>query len=349
MDKDKNRLIILDITRFIAAFSVLIYHYKTKYVATLPANSPVADNVYAITKFGYLGVDLFFLISGFVIFSSALNRSASQFLISRATRIYPTFWICLTFTTLIIIFFGKGEPTVNLGDYVANLTLFHNYLGIKAVDSVYWTLVTEIKFYACIYFLILFNWLRFYRVWLCIWLLAAIMFQLFEQPFFMGWFISPHYSSYFISGIVFCLARKQGYTRLNILLLSVSWIMSLVHAYGEINSFAKNVTFPDRITAMIIVTSFYYLFFLISRNKINLKQNKTLILLGGMTYPLYLLHSLAGKLIFDHYVNLIAPLPLLFIITFFMMALSCLIDFGIEKRATKKLKYFLFQQIKASG
>jgi len=42
---------------------------------------------------GYLGVNLFFMISGFVILWTARDRTPSGFVLSRITRLYPEFWI----------------------------------------------------------------------------------------------------------------------------------------------------------------------------------------------------------------------------------------------------------------
>ena len=46
-----------------------------------------------VTKYGYLGVNLFLLISGFVILVSSDGKSPRQFVISRIVRLYPTYWV----------------------------------------------------------------------------------------------------------------------------------------------------------------------------------------------------------------------------------------------------------------
>ncbi len=57
-----------------------MYHYIT--------NETLFPILSEITKFGYLGVALFFMISGYVITLSAANRSALEFAISRFVRLY---------------------------------------------------------------------------------------------------------------------------------------------------------------------------------------------------------------------------------------------------------------------
>ena len=46
-------------------------------------------------------------------------------------------------------------------------------------DGVYWTVQAELKFYGCVFFLLLFGWINQYKKWLTIWLLATISFTLF--------------------------------------------------------------------------------------------------------------------------------------------------------------------------
>lgn len=75
------RLIGLDLVRFFAAMSVVLYHYTARHGSTS------FETLSVFTKFGYLGVPLFFMISGYVISLSAANRTASEFLISRFIRL----------------------------------------------------------------------------------------------------------------------------------------------------------------------------------------------------------------------------------------------------------------------
>src|SRR6218665_347663 len=127
-----RRLYILDPLRFVAAMSVMGYHYSA-YLLSLGMGSTSA-----FLKYGYLGVNFFFMLSGFVIMASCKNRSAWEFSILRAIRIYPTFIACLFITIFSLHFFGDGIPP--LKNIFFNALIVNDYLKIPNVDGVYWTL-----------------------------------------------------------------------------------------------------------------------------------------------------------------------------------------------------------------
>lgn len=280
------RLQALDLFRFFAALSVVFYHYF-----------PMSENshfpgVASVAQFGYLGVPLFFMISGFVIFASAERRSPSEFIVSRATRLLPAFWIGATFTALMVYFL---EPTpIGVVQYLGNLTMLNDYLGIANIDGVYWTLQAEIKFYVCIYLLLRFGFFSHYKIWLSVWAIATITFNTLQQPFFMGWFITPAYSPYFISGIVFYLIWAFGFSPYNLTMLLVAVIMSCYQTYFQAGGYVVAVSEVERCIAVCSVLLFHLLFLLLAMKKLNLKSRATYTILGAMTYPLYLIHARAG-------------------------------------------------------
>ena len=330
----------LDFIRFMAAISVLIYHYKSLLVTSLPGSPDFTEHLYAITKFGYLGVDLFFIISGFVIFSSALNRSSFEFAVSRVVRIYPTFWICVTLTTATLLM-THGTGTIDATRYLLNLTLLQEYFDFKDIDGVYWTLVTEIKFYVSIFLLIYFGIIGKHKIWIPVWLVLTILFFLFKQPFFLGWFISPYYSPYFIAGIMFYMAKKEGYDTFKITILLVSLILACIYAYEIIDSFSRHISRSDRFIAVSLVCSFYLLFYLVTTGKFTISKSRSLVIMGGMTYPIYLLHNVLGKEIYYQLNTYLEPFSSVLIITIIVLILSYSVHIYFEKKYSASLKSFL--------
>lgn len=88
--KAKGRLAVLDGLRLLAALMVVVYHYLAQGDGPWQADSRrlfgFAD---VVSGYGWLGVQLFFVISGFVICMSAWGRPVGDFFVSRAVRRSP--------------------------------------------------------------------------------------------------------------------------------------------------------------------------------------------------------------------------------------------------------------------
>lgn len=334
----------LDLIRLLAALAVLVFHYKSKYVAAVGSDSVIGAATYAVTKFGYLGVDLFFLTSGFVIFSSAIGRDLRGFVISRITRIYPTFWICMTLTALVAIALRENKTPVTVVQWLANLTLLQKYLHIDAVDGVYWTLLVEMKFYACIAILIALRWLPNYRAWLTIWLLFTVTFRVFGQPFFMGVLISPEYSPYFIAGICFFLIRREGAKPYFLAVLVICLFLCMSFAYNTISTFTHLVSDKDRQIAAALVAGVFALFAAVSFRLVPLRQSVWLSRAGGMTFSIYLLHNMAGKDIYDSIYPAMRSLPLLVSIASLVFVSAYFIHIYVERILSDQLKHWMLRK-----
>jgi peptidoglycan/LPS O-acetylase OafA/YrhL len=331
------RIVVLDLVRFFAAMSVVLYHYTAR------DGFGEFEGIAKITKFGYLGVPLFFIISGYVIALSAKNRTAMEFAISRFVRLYPAFWCGIVFTILVTVYFAQAsfDPIM----IAANATMLNDYLDIPNIDGVYWTLQAELKFYVCMFLLVFFGVFEKYKIWLTTWLLLTISFLMFGQPFFMGWFISPYYSSFFIAGIAFYLIQNQGKNAFNLCVLFVSLIISGAMAYQQTNSFFSEPSELEKIVAIMLVCSFYLIFYALITGRLTLKTRKTYIVLGGMTYPLYLIHGYAGTSIIDYYRFSYSDTLIVLSTIVLMLFISWLIHIGIEKKFATPLKNFLMKQL----
>jgi peptidoglycan/LPS O-acetylase OafA/YrhL len=99
-------------------------------------------------QYGFLGVPIFFIISGFVIAYSAEGRTTVGFAIARFSCIYPTFLFCMSFTFAIVLLLGGPHFEVTFAQWLANLFAAAPALGQPYIDTSYWSLVIEIVFYA---------------------------------------------------------------------------------------------------------------------------------------------------------------------------------------------------------
>jgi peptidoglycan/LPS O-acetylase OafA/YrhL len=145
----KKRLVELDLLRAVAIFLVIGRH--TPYLA--PSNYPYPVKMFFLywMKLGWIGVDLFFVLSGFLI-SGLLFREYIQhgqiklgrFLIRRAFKLYPAYYAFLLITLIWQIMVGKPRP-LPLYSFLSNSLFFQNY-G-PAVWNHTWSLAVEEHFY----------------------------------------------------------------------------------------------------------------------------------------------------------------------------------------------------------
>src|SRR4051812_24376000 len=113
---DRLRFYEKDVFRFVAALSVVLFHY-TYYSYTVDKSLLSFSSVGAYSKYGYLGVDLFLMINGFAILLTALNKDTVGFTTSRVTRFFPASWASLLYHPQIhgAENFDSSEEAVKIG------------------------------------------------------------------------------------------------------------------------------------------------------------------------------------------------------------------------------------------
>lgn len=135
----------LQLLRGLAATLVAAFHLHEAAI-----NEGHLDTLFVWFSQGHFGVDLFFVISGFIIYVTAKNRNQTlkEFLFLRFMRIFPPYWVILTLYIAAAIgaFLAFGDasklPTLDV--------LVTSYLLLPAPDHVIniaWTLVIELLFY----------------------------------------------------------------------------------------------------------------------------------------------------------------------------------------------------------
>jgi exopolysaccharide production protein ExoZ len=139
----------LDIIRFVAAVMVVLFHLSWK--------SQDADISFTA---GWVGVEIFFVISAFLIMQSASGADAATFATKRFVRLYPAAIVCAVINFLVLIPYSDLASSYGLavsatpGAFVASILLVK---GPFLVGSL-WTLPVEIAFYAIIAALIWRGW-----------------------------------------------------------------------------------------------------------------------------------------------------------------------------------------------
>jgi peptidoglycan/LPS O-acetylase OafA/YrhL len=337
----------IDLLRFLAALSVVIFHFTYRgYAADNYSPIPFLE-MGCVTRYGYLGVELFFIISGYVVLRSAQGKTVRQFFLSRITRLYPAFWVACTLTFMVERIWGKVSGDTHMSDnlhssfgqYAYNLTMLHEFFGVTALDGAYWSLTLEITFYFLISLLISYNLLRHIEWVLAGWLAyAAWVGPVRSDTMFFHLFF-PHYAMYFAAGMLFYLLQypsKKTFFRYCLLFACYALAVraSIFRAYELSNIFHDDIS---RKIVVIVITFFFIIIYLISSRKLNLSRFTWLSSLGALTYPLYLIHSDIAYVVFHRFGATVNKYILLISLIASMLIIAYAIHRYVEKRFSRSI------------
>ena len=153
--KDADRLAFADGLRAVAVMWVVLHHlYHGGHIARLAEQLP--GFAIRVMEYGYLGVTIFFVLSGYVmaLTTHALDvdgRVAGRFLLRRLVRLTPPLYVSIAVGVALAWVEAMLRPqTAQLPSpaaVVAHLFYAQDFLGYPAINVVYWTLIVEIQFY----------------------------------------------------------------------------------------------------------------------------------------------------------------------------------------------------------
>lgn len=138
-----------DIIRSFALLMVLIYHFWVLTGSVASTHIKYTDDILKLG--GEIGVTLFFMLSGYGIFCSLYRNSSlsyKEYILKRAKRILPEYYIC--FFLVLLLTDNVGYLTMfKLGDIVSHLLLIHNFFPNYAgsINGVLWTMGVIFDFY----------------------------------------------------------------------------------------------------------------------------------------------------------------------------------------------------------
>jgi peptidoglycan/LPS O-acetylase OafA/YrhL len=139
------RSVVLDLVRIFAALWVVGFHWSYL-TSTLP------EPVYEFLREGFLGVDIFFILSGAVIIHTAVGRDWSEFARSRFLRLFPVYVLASALVVGFLLLSGEAPPAAE--DWLALIGL-QFWTGGEPFIVAAWTLAYEVGFYVLVAVLIL--------------------------------------------------------------------------------------------------------------------------------------------------------------------------------------------------
>ena len=241
---------------------------------------------------GPYGVQIFFVISGFVITNSAQDVTPTGFLKSRFIRLAPSIWICGSATLIVLALRGQTD----LGRSAINTLILWPF-G-PWLDRVYWSLPVEIVFYTAVFLMLVAR----KSVELLLRGLAAMsaLYWLFEiyatstGGHCHGLILLPFGGEFALGGLLYlCIAEKRIAGRAVFIAIAVAASLTQIifQATREAVAvpLAASLLWLAATTAIVAAAHWND-----AATRLFARQAKVVRLIGLATYPLYLLHHEVG-------------------------------------------------------
>ena len=282
----RKRFEELDALRGLAAMMVVLFHYTM--------GKSQADLGF---KLGTTGVDLFFIISGFVILLSLDHiKKSRDFIINRVSRLYPTYWASVTTTFFLIVLssiYKMDFTSVSITQYLGNMTMFQFYLNIRDIDGPYWTMIIELLFYILMLFLFHFNFLKHInKIGITLSILILLLVQ-FQNDYnwiktVMHWVPLLQFWPLFFTGILFYKLMTENVnliTHYSLILICLFSQVMLFQYSGRSNIFIEVGEYT------IMLSLYFSTFILFVNGKLKFIISKPTLFLGKISFALYLIHQ----------------------------------------------------------
>ena len=284
----------LTFTRFLAAISIVIFHYGQK---SFLFNNKFVD---FIVEKADVCVSYFFILSGFVMMIAYANKTAissKEYLINRLARIYPVYFLAI----LIMLFVQIRLHAIDYIGLLCNIFMIQAWIPgkISSINPPGWSLSVEILFYLIFPFIFnkCFRKIRLEKLIIYIvlfWILSQIIFQTL-------WFIYLKNDSQILDDLMnspllrineflignlagFLYTEKLKFKNGNYDFLIILFISFIILAL----KFSMNLNFHNGLLAVFFIP----LIILISLNNgliTKLFQNRSLVFLGEISFGIYIL------------------------------------------------------------
>ena len=346
------RIKYLDGLRGVAVLLVLFFHAYTRWSEHVPYGNTYAN--FPLFYFGWLGVELFFLISGFVIFMTLYRTDDFKiFIYKRWLRLFPAMLIAsvIIYATLPI-FWERPEGIPNALGLLPGLTFitpswWEAILGIdiQPLEGAFWTLYVEFKFYTIAGAIYFFLGRKFLVPSLIFLFGCSILTQVLSA--FSGarvlyiaqeicFALSFEHFGWFAAGALFYLFFKTQNTKWFLQAIGITALNALVVA----NDFDI-----AEIIAALAISALFAASIVVPRVQ-NILENKVFLFFGFISYPLYLIHenaTIAAIAKLSTYAPWLHPFMYPFVVT----AVLSLVAYAIAKYLEPDLRRtiaFLIQE-----
>ncbi len=280
--KPVSRVLELDALRGLAALAVVAFHFTTFYGREVGHVGPAPWSF----AFGNYGVQLFFLISGFVIFMTLeRTRTWADFVVSRFSRLFPAYWAAILLSAAVVYSIGLPSQRLPWKEVIVDFTMIQDLLGARHLDGSYWTLEVELFFYVQMLFWYVVGQLKRIHWVIVAWLVLAVAYGLSMKfgrhfSYLVRELLILRHIPFFALGILFYRLRTnpRGW-RLDASLIGLCLV-------------AIAIAYPPVFTLVAIVCCAIFALFVTDR--LTWLRAAPFAFFGAISYSLYLLHQAIG-------------------------------------------------------
>jgi peptidoglycan/LPS O-acetylase OafA/YrhL len=370
-------VLLLDVVRGLSVLLVVLFHLRYLVMDSAPTLA-------AVSRYGYLGVATFFVVSGYVITLAAESNLASGksplgFLRNRLRRIYPVYWVSI----LLVVAMPYLEASLSMlksGHFDSPPTFFAQYTAadwaglllltkvfqaqtpdlyaqFRDVNAVYWSLAIEVQFYIVMFFAL---YLRgYFRAFIALLSVVAVVLMYFPTQMNYGLFI--HYWPIFAMGVGLAYLHRAGVKFRPLRLRSAVvfpalYLVALILAYALLPKHYNALPMAVGIGAAGFLWFFDRLEVVLqklkgSRHLLLRLSVRFMLLMGATSYSIYLLHLSVYRLPEMVLRQLLQPGGLLFATLTLLatLALCYPLYYFVERRFLSKRYKQIHQQVLAKA
>jgi peptidoglycan/LPS O-acetylase OafA/YrhL len=334
---NKNRFEYIDALRVVGAASVISFHYFSNGISNGSVTSIGLTPFSEIAKYGYLGVQLFFVVSGYLILMST-NRSAWEFAKGRVKRIYPLYWMAIILITAITYLptLSKNQP--DFLQILASITMFPTAFDQGWIDGAHWFMLIEIQFYLLIFVLLKLRAGKHLPTIFPIWAIVILIWYVFDLNRFNIWYLYGPFS-FICGGAIIYSIKQSGWNLLRVVGLIAAITGGLYSRLGSLDylSEIRNTQYSATVVTVIVLIIFGLLL-LTLLPKISNMHIPGAVFLGAITYPLFLIHGRLGYMALERFAteqNKYFVYSLLIILAISIAYLMLQLDRRIQKTISK--------------
>lgn len=332
-------LLGIQVARGVGALFVVLYH------ASIWSGVYYHSVLNGFFNFGYIGVDFFFVLSGFIIFYIHRNDSTDfstwkRYFIKRIIRIYPPFIpisIVLLFVFLYYPNIGRGGKEISI---LSSIFLIPSWKEPSLEVS--WTLMHEMLYY--LFFSLYFFWRKYFSIISAIWvvlIVAYIGFQ--ESHYLISFFLNIHNLEFFLGMIVaVAVTRYSKFYKQFFVAGNVMFLLFILALYID---FPTPFLADSKIGIVYLGIAFSFIVYGIYGfdKNFTIKYPKVLLLIGSASYSIYLIHypfvSIFNRMVPYIYPDIFGHHHLIFlIIVCLCTGIGCLYHLLYEKKILALLR-----------